>query len=68
MKASEWLPIESAPKDGDRVILIDGLGCVEVCRFKKGEWAVSWNDDLFNEHDTDAGRPTHWMPLQEAPK
>lgn len=66
-----WMPIETAPKDGTRVLLYvvhpgdeyaiavgdpDGWRYIET-----GYWEGVWE----HEH---AGAPTHWMPLPEAPK
>jgi hypothetical protein len=65
-----WLPIESAPKDGDgrlrgmetgpTVLLSDG-GKVPYIGFWNG---VSWDDGDWNN---DMGEMTHWMPLPPPP-
>lgn len=71
--AHRWLDIESAPKDGTRIIL-----------YRKGRIVCGrWDDDRLNRrprpfwtHDnirifgsTDARSvpPTHWMPLPTPP-
>ena len=62
----EWKPIETAPKDGTKVLLwADGQ--VEI-----GDWlpdAHPWNDTSWwiEGGQITARNPTHWMPLPEAP-
>lgn len=71
---TEWLPIETAPKDGTSILLWDGYR-LEVARWgyddlydrdpKKwiyGECYGEYND--YNSVDS----PTHWMKLPESPK
>jgi hypothetical protein len=61
---TEWQPIETAPKDGTRILLSglspDGLGgrleAIGISYFINGEWE-DWQDDM----------PTHWMPLPKQP-
>lgn len=67
--ASEWLPIESAPKDGTEID-------IWVESSKLGSWQrhcnVMWEDDSgywydrgcykFHDHEV-----THWMPLPAPP-
>lgn len=53
-----WLPIETAPKDGTKILAFDDFNEIMVVRyvfdsfFECGEYQVE---------------PTHWMPLPEAP-
>ena len=55
-----WQPIETAPKDGSRVMLwIDGGS-------EFGFWnGRSWDDGDFVN---DLGAATHWMPLPPPPE
>lgn len=68
-----WQPIETAPKDGRRVLTVRGNGYVGIVHHvlvtnpePTGPGCLSrWVDDA--EHRPIA-EPTHWMPLPEAPK
>jgi hypothetical protein len=58
---SDWQPIETAPKDGTRVLIYEPNteegGSVLLGKYEDGQW-----------HDLDFNRnPTHWMPLPEPP-
>ncbi len=69
---SKWQPIETAPKDGTRLILWgreDGVGEPRVWlgSWSTGCWyAPSW---VAYEHrsETEYLQPTHWMPVPEPP-
>lgn len=64
IRATEWQPIETAPKDGSHILLTDGISC-EVC-FYCGYWQGSYYDGYGFEYNNDP--PTHWMPLPTPPK
>jgi hypothetical protein len=51
---SEWMPIETAPKDGVRIIIWDGK--ITIIRA----------DDLL-ARPVYLNNPTHWMPLPSPP-
>lgn len=59
-----WQPIETAPKDGTRILVFreneDGheQKRIGVDYFKRGVWWLSRTQM----------RPTHWMPLPEPPQ
>ena len=61
-----WLPIETAPKDGTRIILVGESKKVWCdCRWEKmtrvpDRWISFVGPVPF--------KPTHWMPIPEAPK
>lgn len=65
---SEWQPIESAPKDGTKVLAFgphvnnrEG-SYIEVTPYWNGlhpRWSVEWMDGF--------GKPTHWQPLPAPP-
>lgn len=69
---SDWLPIESAPKDGTQILACN-------YRFAHGHIIVFWDlekdrssafcwreSEQRSFHHTDAF--THWMPLREVPE
>jgi len=78
---SEWLPIESAPKDGEPVLIW------KPDERMVGEYmmAAYWDDSHYKEPgwvpvggiykqgyfsdvtESDQGYPTHWMPLPAPP-
>lgn len=60
-----WQPIETAPKDGKRILLSDpysGVGDGYYCNLRW--WFYECGDDWYSEECN----PTHWMPLPAAPK
>ena len=71
----EWQPIETAPKDGTRVILGNkyGVWMGEFCdTYQAGHEPQSpWQSVLLNHDRISKQRsyfPTHWMPLPAAPE
>ena len=56
----EWMPIESAPRDGTSVLAVDQLENVAILFFDR-RWRESYgfNDPVW--------RPTHWLPLPTPP-
>ena len=77
---SEWQPIETAPKDGTKImVMTSDLDWPEVIYYEQydevtaadagapGFWRYA--DDLFADvADVDDGDFSHWMPLPEPPK
>lgn len=64
---TEWQPIETAPKDGTRILLC--LDCLEVCIGSWNSTALDgprWEDDSL-ESMPFILEPTHLMPLPEHP-
>lgn len=63
--AGEWMPIETAPKDGHILAWKDGWGPTEA--------HLEWGDDedyqgwVATHQDCDFS-PTHWMPLPAPPQ
>ncbi len=64
---SEWQPIETAPRDGTRVLVYepghpsyeDDAGFIDLAYHLYGEVWASVNG---------GSEPTHWMPLPDPPK
>ena len=60
-----WQPIETAPKDGARILLWGGHDAV-IGYWQDGTkngWPTGWRTGIF----VSTGGYTHWMPLPEAP-
>lgn len=69
---SEWMPIESAPKDGTEILVYcPGGSAGEVCvsaylpNTVRGSGFGSIHSCCGYEIDV---KPSHWMPLPEPPK
>jgi len=78
--ASEWQPMETAPRNGREIILAVELragvpGCMLVGHFMQGGHCIEdhppidrgwyfWNGRLFDK----ATKPIAWMPLPEPPQ
>jgi hypothetical protein len=62
----EWQPIETAPKDGSNVLVIEAGNSVPVVAYwdndMDGGWWGYWQTEQLNPH-----KPTHWMPLPAPP-
>ena len=76
----EWQPIETAPKDGTRIILYRPGTHFEWVRVVIGRYYTDsyaskpkpfWGHDRTNltgVREARANQPTHWMPLPEPPR
>jgi len=69
----EWMPIETAPKDGTR-LLLGWAGESPVIGFwgrKNSRYGVNYGDAWgigYSWNEQFAEPPTHWMPLPPAPE
>ena len=63
-EAERWRPIETAPKDGTEILIVDRVG---MCVAKWAEYCgwISYTDDGWYEACV---WPTHWRPLPPAPE
>lgn len=63
---SEWQPIETAPKDGSR-LLAYSKGWDHEQKDQEIAW---WNESsgLFRWQSGTIVKPTHWMPLPSPPE
>lgn len=71
---SEWRPIETAPKNGESVMVSDGANVGESS-WINGRWVQTSCGTSAWEGEGDRGgladldiAPTHWMPLPDPPK
>ena len=70
---AKWQPIETAPKDGTRILIWDGYMCLatwsDCCNHGQFETAPGWQifqcEDSW--HSVAAYNPTYWQPLPEPP-
>ena len=63
-----WLPIESAPKDGTRVLLVWGGVTVVGFYLDNSKTTHPWQGwRVPSMEPTPRGLVTHWMPLPSPP-
>lgn len=65
-----WQPIETAPKDGTRILIFNG-NTLSAYWYKfvskqGGSWQLTEAGGYAGDGDL-SSEPTHWMPLPEAP-
>ena len=62
--APQWQPIETAPKDGTRVLLFFPGFVIPVW---VGDWHEGWRPEYGVRTPPIEDDPTHWMPLPAPP-
>lgn len=65
-QATEWQPIETAPKDGTRILAVCMKTAERTIR-RMGHMAVTEWDDTWGEFNHISWPATHWMPLPAPP-
>ena len=73
----EWLPIETAPKDGTDVIVMymhietqivhNAFWLIDDDKIEYSGWWTYMRSEVARELLDDWRAPTHWMPLPENP-
>jgi hypothetical protein len=65
-----WQPIETAPKDGQRVdLLLANRERVTDAHWTGASWfSPNWRYDCGSEIREGDPQPTHWIPLPEPPR
>lgn len=73
--ASDWMPIETAPKDGTTVLVARHVGNGWGWVIGVAEWSIAgdiagWISRglLHPPGELGLAHPTHWMPLPEPPE
>ena len=61
-----WQPIETAPKDGQAILVTDGMDCYCVEWDEEFDWWTV-DDNKLGPFRLRGSAPTHWMPLPPAP-
>jgi hypothetical protein len=59
---SQWRPMETAPRDGTRILIYRGCTGVEI-----GAYSVVGREQWLSE-DNCTRYPSHWLPLPAAPE
>ena len=57
-----WQQIESAPGDGENILVTDGDLIYLVARYNS-EWRDAWSGQVIFDYS-----PTHWLSLPKLPK
>jgi hypothetical protein len=71
---SEWQAIETAPKDGTWVLVVIAGYVPSVAHWDAdhADWLTGLpedvSDEMWQEFIEPEYKPTHWMPLPEAPR
>ena len=63
---ARWQPIETAPKDGQAILVTDGMDCYCVEWDEEFDWWTV-DDNKLGPFRLRGSAPTHWMKLPEAP-
>lgn len=62
-----WQPIETAPRDGTRVLLAKRNEVLGIGDFWGADRAEGTTDAWFVHNGAEIAEPTHWQPLPEPP-
>ena len=65
-QAEGWMPIETAPKDGQAILVTDGMDCYCVEWDEEFDWWTV-DDNKLGPFRLRGSAPTHWVPLPAAP-
>lgn len=78
----EWRTIDSAPRDGTRVLVVDSKGNIDCAKYEPDSYEyeqfvrTAKDGNVYRTVKEECGwwdsgisiAPTHWMPLPEPPK
>lgn len=65
MSIENWQPIETAPKDGTRLLVFSPVDGVVSSHWEAGTWqGLPWRAP----HNAAKAAPTYWMPLPAPPE
>lgn len=70
LREDDWRPIETAPKDGTRILMYQREAGGEYGKIEYEDYYfVGWFDKYWYccEYSAFEREPTHWMPLPEQP-
>ena len=70
MTDNEWQPMETAPKDGEEILVFLPPNLIKIANYYKDEFSKKprpyWRWSHITKFNR-ARRPTHWMTLPEEP-
>lgn len=62
---AEWRDIETAPKDGTRVLLFENFARMKTIGIAR--WVAAPHDVWIAENGSYSRHATHWMPMPSPP-
>ncbi len=62
---SEWQPIETAPRDGERVLV--AWKVTSGFEIHVGYWSGDWREAYAHAILDELESPTQWMPISQPP-
>jgi hypothetical protein len=69
MDERQWQPIETAPKDGTRVLVFEATYGMAVAAWDSyWQWVERGADYATEVWGNGTIEPTHWMPLPQPPE
>ena len=71
----DWQPIETAPKDGTKILVfcpwlgVCGPATWDICQYatKPKPFWTHWGERIWGTSRVRIDQPTHWMPMPEGP-
>jgi hypothetical protein len=71
-KVGEWRPIETAPKDGTSILVVEHDGDIHLARYAEPDpgWMHEWqarDEDHGYRASWETSELSHWTPLPKPP-
>jgi hypothetical protein len=68
MSNDQWQPIETAPMDGTQFLATDKSSMAVGCFYDETSYSYDFRISHFAISQYYGWKPTHWMPLPDAPR